>query len=141
MADARQQVAKAAWSCQQKVFTLQGNRDIKACVQDILTCMAKPTLVSDTITKLSATTFVQEVVSPALSVMVPVLVRGLACETVIKRRTCMIIANMAKLVNDPAQATPFLPKLLPGLEVGDAPVQCGAGACTQAASTVLLPMP
>jgi hypothetical protein len=59
MADARQQVAKAAWSCQQKVFTLQGNRDIDACVQDILTCMAKPTMVAETVTKLSASTFVQ----------------------------------------------------------------------------------
>ena len=34
--------------------------------------------------------------------------------TAIKRRAAVIIENMAKLVDNPLDAVPFLPKLLPG---------------------------
>jgi elongation factor 3 len=43
--------------------------------------------------------------------MVPLLIRGLrANETHIKRKTAVIISNMSKLVNNPADATVFLPR-------------------------------
>lgn len=43
--------------------------------------------------------------------MVPLLIRGMRHgETPIKRKTCVIIANMAKLVNNPTDATVFLPR-------------------------------
>jgi len=43
--------------------------------------------------------------------MVPLLIRGLRSnETPIKRKTAIIIANMSKLVNNPADATVFLPR-------------------------------
>ena len=59
----------------------------------------------------------QSVESPALAIMVPLLVRGMRHgETPIKRKTAVIIANMAKLVNNPSDATVFLPRLLPGLK-------------------------
>lgn len=47
---------------------------------------------------------------------VPLLVRGLRQDntTAIKRKTALIIDNMAKLVDNPLDAVPFLPKLLPG---------------------------
>lgn len=38
---------------------LNGNRDIAPCVSAMLSCIANPALVGETITKLSATTFVQ----------------------------------------------------------------------------------
>ena len=40
-------------------FKLQGNRDIEPCVTAMLSCIAKPHEAGDTISKLSATTFVQ----------------------------------------------------------------------------------
>lgn len=43
----------------QACFRLQGNRDIEPCVPAMLACIARPAEVGDTITKLSATTFVQ----------------------------------------------------------------------------------
>ena len=53
----------------------------------------------------------QQVDNPALSIMVPLLIRGLRSnETPIKRKTAIIIANMSKLVNNPADATVFLPR-------------------------------
>ena len=50
--------------------------------------------------------------------MVPLLIRGLRHgETPIKRKTAIIIANMSKLVNNPADATVFLPRLMPVLKM------------------------
>lgn len=61
----------------------------------------------------------QAVESPALAIMVPLLIRGLRHkDTPIMRKTSIIIANMSKLVNNPADATVFLPRLLPGVKVG-----------------------
>lgn len=54
--------------------------------------------------------------APTLSLLVPLLVRGLAERaTAIRRKTAVIIDNMAKLVDSPHDAAVFLPRLLPGL--------------------------
>lgn len=54
----------------------------------------------------------------ALSVMSPLLVRGLGERaTATKRQCARIIENMTKLVDEPQDVAPFLPKLLPLLEV------------------------
>ncbi len=75
------------------------------------------TEVTDCIHKLAATTFVQNVESAPLSIIVPLLMRGLRERaTAIKRKAAVIIDNMAKLVENPADAAPFLPKLVPELE-------------------------
>jgi hypothetical protein len=94
-------------------------------MQDIIQCILKPTTVPDTITKLAATTFAQPVESKMLSVMVPLLVRGLReRNTAIKRQTAVIISNMVKLVENPAEIAPFMATLLPevdkiGKEISD----------------------
>ena len=76
-----------------------------------------PAEVPDCVHKLGATTFVQNVEAPALSIMVPLLIRGLRERaTAVKRKSALIIDNMAKLVDNPADAAVFLPRLLPGLE-------------------------
>ncbi len=73
--------------------------------------------MSECVYKLSATTFVQAVEPPTLAIMVPVLERGLKERGAQTRRLCsVIIDNMCKLVEVPAYAAPFLPKLLPGLD-------------------------
>ena len=59
----------------------------------------------------------QQVEGGPLSIIVPLLVRGLRERTTaIKRKSAVIIDNMAKLVENPHDAAPFLPKLLPELE-------------------------
>lgn len=58
-----------------------------------------------------------QVEASPLSIIVPLLVRGLRERTTaIKRKACVIIDNMAKLVEVPWDAAPFLPKLIPELE-------------------------
>lgn len=85
-------------------------------VPSFLGCIARPEESAEAIRKLSATTFVQQVEVPALAVMVPLLVRGLQLDTQIKRKACVIIQNMSKLVSNPLDARLFLPSLLPLLE-------------------------
>ena len=88
-----------------------GNRDIEKFIPALITAMANPAEVSETVHKLSATTFVQAVEAPALSIMVPLLVRGLRERvTAIKRKSAVIIDNMSKLVDNPADAAVFLPR-------------------------------
>ena len=73
--------------------------------------------VPDTVHKLGATTFVAAVTASTLSLLVPLLVRGLRDRaTPIKRKSCLVIDNMSKLVNNPADAAVFLPRLQPGLD-------------------------
>jgi len=67
--------------------------------------------------EMAGVTFVQSVESPALAMVVPLLLRGLREKsTATKRQAAVIIDNMSKLVDNPLDAAPFLPLLLPALE-------------------------
>ena len=68
--------------------------------------------------ELAGCVFVQNVEAPHLSVMTPVLWRGLnhKSETV-QRRCCVIVDNMCKLVDDPRQGAPLFPIILPLVRV------------------------
>jgi ubiquitin len=62
------------------------------------------------------TTFVATADAGALAVVVPLLLRGfLERATAAKRMSAVIVSNMSKLVEDPADAVPFLLELLPAL--------------------------
>ena len=100
-----------------EICSIVGNRDIEPFIPVLVSCIARPAEVPDCVHKLGATTFVQNVEAPALSIMVPLLIRGLRERaTAVKRKSALIIDNMAKLVDNPADAAVFLPRLLPGLE-------------------------
>ncbi|KAJ9088215.1 translational elongation factor EF-1 alpha [Entomophthora muscae] len=117
MWDSKPQVKTAAKACMTKVTKCVGNGDIDPFLPYLIDCIANPSLVPETIYKLGSTTFVRAVEAPTLSIMVPLLVRGLnERPTNVKRQTSVIIDNMCKLVDNVADAEQFLPKLLPGLE-------------------------
>jgi elongation factor 3 len=68
--------------------------------------------------EMAGVTFVQSVQSPALAMVVPLLLRGLREKsTATKRQSAVIINNMSKLVDNPMDAAPFLPLLLPALKL------------------------
>jgi elongation factor 3 len=95
--------------------------------------MAKPAKLHDCIHGLAATTFVQSVEAAHLSIIVPLLNRGLQDRVqAIQRKSCLIADNMAKLVDDPVHAAPFLPSVMPLVkrvseEVSDPEVRTVAG--------------
>ena len=67
--------------------------------------------------RLMGTTFVSQVDRPTLAIIVPVLGRGLRDRDVqTKRKCCVVVDNMCKLVCDAKDVEPFVDKLLPELK-------------------------
>ncbi|CCE66037.1 hypothetical protein TPHA_0O00680 [Tetrapisispora phaffii CBS 4417] len=117
MWDTKKEVKDAATATIAKATETVENKDIEKFIPKLIACIADPNQVTETVHLLGATTFVAEVTPATLSVMVPLLARGLAeRETSIKRKAAVIIDNMCKLVEDPQVVAPFLGKLLPGLK-------------------------
>ncbi|KAI3646104.1 hypothetical protein MP228_009032 [Amoeboaphelidium protococcarum] len=117
MWDTKSEVNKSAAEAMAELCKLVGNPDIEAFIPALIRTIANPSEVPECVYQLAATTFVTTVESPALAIMLPLLVRGLGeSVTAVKRQTAVIIDNMCKLVLDPAQAEFFIPKLLPGLD-------------------------
>lgn len=66
---------------------------------------------------LSSTTFVAEVTSPALAVLVPLLLRGLSDRSMeVQRRTVVVVENLVKLVRNPTVAAEHLTPLVDGVQ-------------------------
>lgn len=103
-----------------------GNPDLTKSIPFLVGCIKNPEEAPECIHQLASTTFVTTVEAPTLAIMNPLLIRGLAERSpAIQRQTAVIIDNMCKLVENPAHAHQFLPKLLPGLnrmiEIGASP--------------------
>jgi len=115
--DTKADVKKAARDSLTKATALVSNKDIERFIPALIKALINPVEeVPNTIALLSATTFVSEVDSATLSLMVPLLSRGLGEKlTSTKRKVAVIVDNMSKLVDSPIIVRPFLPKLLPGL--------------------------
>ncbi|EGF79103.1 hypothetical protein BATDEDRAFT_35572 [Batrachochytrium dendrobatidis JAM81] len=111
------EVKVAAHECMTQVCGVLENIDVVPFLPALISCIARPEEVPECVYKLASTTFVQQVEAPTLSIMVPLLVRGLAeRKPAVLRQTAVIIDNMCKLVENPADAHQFLPKLMPGLD-------------------------
>jgi elongation factor 3 len=115
--DTKADVKKAARATLEKATALISNKDIERFIPALIDALINPVeKVVPTIGLLSATTFVSEVDSPTLSLMVPLLSRGLTEKlTATKRKVAVIVDNMSKLVDSEVTVRPFIPKLLPGL--------------------------
>jgi len=142
MVDMRDEVKAKSTDTMSKCGTCVGNIDIDPFIPTLIECIHAVDEVPECVHKLAATTFVQQVEAPTLSIMGPLLQRGLFFQqiTAIKRKSAVIIDNMCKLVEDPMDAAPFLPKLLPLLkramdEVADP--ECRQ-VCTRAYKTLLI---
>ena len=74
--------------------------------------------------------------SPALSLIVPVLARGMKERTALsKRKAVVVVENVLRLVEEPLETAPFLPMLLPGVE--RVSVEVADPECRQTAGRVL----
>lgn len=117
MTDSKKQVAAAAIAAMSAACDVIGNKDIEHMTPLIVKSFTHPNEVPEIMHNLAGVTFVQSVQSPALAMVVPLLVKGLKARiTATRRQSCVIIDNMSKLVDDPIDAEPFLPLLLPALE-------------------------
>ncbi|KAA8917209.1 hypothetical protein TRICI_000660 [Trichomonascus ciferrii] len=117
MWDTKKEVKNGAHATMTKATDTIDNKDIEKFIPDLINCIANPKEVPETVEKLGATTFVSEVTMATLSIMTPVLSRGLAeRDTTKKRKAAVIVDNMCKLVDDPNIIAPFLGKLYPALK-------------------------
>mmetsp|Transcript_22520 Transcript_22520/g.49063 ORF Transcript_22520/g.49063 Transcript_22520/m.49063 type:complete len:1038 (-) Transcript_22520:104-3217(-) len=117
MWDTKKQVKEAANDAMKAALDVVGNRDIEHMTEKILVAITDPKEVPEIMHKMAGVTFVQTVESPALAMVVPLLLRGLREKQIAtKRQSAVIINNMSKLVDNPLDAAPFLPLLLPALE-------------------------
>jgi len=117
MWDTKKQVKVASTNAMNAALDVIGNKDIEHMTEKILMAITKPKEVPEIMHKMAGVTFVQSVESPALAMVVPLLLRGLREKsTATKRQSAVIINNMSKLVDNPLDAAPFLPLLLPELE-------------------------
>mmetsp|Transcript_2759 Transcript_2759/g.6857 ORF Transcript_2759/g.6857 Transcript_2759/m.6857 type:complete len:1015 (-) Transcript_2759:210-3254(-) len=118
MWDTRLEVQNLSKETMTEICNVVANKDLDPFIPVLVSALAKPSEVPECVHALSATTFVQTVDAPTLSVMSPILIRGLReRSTPIKRKAALIIDNMSKLVENPEDVAPFLPKLLPELEI------------------------
>nr|ODN91501.1 elongation factor 3 [Cryptococcus depauperatus CBS 7855] len=115
--DTKSDVKKAAKTTLEKACALVENKDIEKFIPALIKSLLNPIEeVPKTITLLSATTFVSEVTAPTISLIAPLLIRGLDERlTATKRKVCVIADNMSKLVDSEYTVRPFLPQLLPRL--------------------------
>merc|ERR1719361_1256217 len=83
----------------------------------MMSAIESPQTIGEVVEKLASVVFVQAVETPALAVTCPVVCRGLKDrKEPTKRKACVIIDNMVKLVPDPREVLPFLDLLLPVLK-------------------------
>jgi len=116
MSETKKEVKQAALEAMTSACEVIGNRDIEHMTPKIVRSITNPEDVPEIMHALAGVTFVQSVQSPALAMVVPLLLRGLRSnKTATRRQSCVIIDNMSKLVDDPIDASPFLPTLLPAL--------------------------
>mmetsp|Transcript_128228 Transcript_128228/g.399261 ORF Transcript_128228/g.399261 Transcript_128228/m.399261 type:complete len:1032 (-) Transcript_128228:292-3387(-) len=117
MTDIKKEVQNTALDTCTKLSGTSGNKDVNPFVPEMMSSIMKPATIGDVVEKLASVVFVQAVETPALAVAIPVVFRGLKDKKEpTKRKSCVIIDNMVKLVPDPREVLPFLTLLLPALK-------------------------
>jgi elongation factor 3 len=139
MAEPKKEVSTAAFAAMTNACNVIGNRDIEHMTDKIVRSIQHPEEVPEIMHALAGVTFVQSVESPALAMVVPLLLRGLRSKvTATRRQSAVIIDNMSKLVDNPVDAGPFLPELMPALaKAADAMSDPEARNIAERASTQL----
>ena len=100
-----------------QICKTSGNKDIEPFIDQIIKSVLEPTEVSNCIHALASTVFVQKVESPALAIVEPLLIRGIKENKIaMKRKVASIVDNMLVLIDNPCEGSPFIGRVLNGLE-------------------------
>jgi len=112
--DIKKEVKAAAVDCMTAICNCTGNRDLEPFLPSVVEAASSMSNTHSCVEKLAGCIFVQNVETPALAVTLPVLSRGLNDKSEeVKRTCCLIVDNMCKLVEDPAEVQPLMPRLEP----------------------------
>ena len=109
MNDIKKEVKEKAKRAMINVTQCSGNKDLEKFTDTIVKGQESDKNVPECVEELAGCIFVQNVEAPALAVITPVLVRGLKERSEqTKRRCCVIVDNMCKLIDDPREGTPLM---------------------------------
>merc|ERR1719446_585536 len=112
--DIKKEVKAAAVECMTAICNCTGNKDLEPFLPAVVEAAQSISNTHKCVEKLAGCIFVQNVETPALAVMLPVLSRGLNDKSEeVKRTCCQIVDNMCKVVEDPAAVVPVMPRLEP----------------------------
>lgn len=101
----------------ENIINCSGNKDLDPFLPVVLSTFEYPSTTSEAIEKLASCVFVQNVECSALSVIEPILNRGLKDKKYeVMRKSCVIIDNMCKLVEHPKEILPLISKIQPLVE-------------------------
>ena len=106
MWDTKKQVKTASTDAMRSACEVIGNKDIEHMNAKIITAITKPKEVPEIMHELAGVTFVQSVESPALAMVVPLLLRGLREKTTATKPDEKIAAAAAKPDEKIAAAKP-----------------------------------
>merc|ERR1719327_2111119 len=109
MNDVKKDVKQKATDAMTAIALCSGNKDLEKFGSTIVKALESAKNVPDCVEELAGCIFVQNVEAPALAVLTPVLVRGLNERNEgTKRRCCVIVDNMCKLIDDPREGSPLM---------------------------------
>lgn len=97
---------------------LQDNADVSPLIPTVISANMNPETEGEAcLDRLVATTYVSAVDEPTLSIIIPVLLRGLRVKGNVNmvRKAAIVTDTMFKLVNNPADIAAFAPDLIPDL--------------------------
>jgi len=115
--DTKPQVTKAANAALLAVCHTNDNPDVKPAIPAVVKAISKPSDTYKAVEELMATTFVSTVDASTLSILCPILSRGLKEKNAVRKRACcVVIENMSRLVDSPNAVAPFGPLLVPELK-------------------------
>ena len=115
--DTKPQVTKASKDTLIACCATNANADINPAIPAIVNAICKPSDTMKAVDELKSTTFVASVDASTLSILCPILSRGLKEKQALSKRSCcIVIENMSRLVDAPSSAAPFGPLLVPELK-------------------------
>ena len=116
--DVNPNVKKEALKVLEEYLKCSGNNDLDVFIPSVLRGLKDAKTIDKSVEELASCIFVQNVEAPALSITTPILLRGLNDKlTSTKRKACIIIDNMCKLIEHPKEILPFYQKLKSVLEM------------------------
>jgi len=123
--DVKKEVKEQVKICFHEICSCITNVDIIPVVPKVIPAYTDPAKNTEAaLDALVATSFINDVDTPTLGFLVPILTKGMRERKVaVKRRAAVVIGNMCKLVTNPQTAAQFYPILKPVLERGIEEIQ------------------
>jgi len=116
--DPKPAIKEAAVAALKQCCSVIDNADVYPLIDTVISANMNPDTEGEScLDKLVATTYVSAVDEPTLSIIIPVLMRGLRVKGNVNmvRKSAVVVDTMFKLVNNPKDIAVFAPDLIPEL--------------------------